>query len=769
MEVSYGGGMVGRLARGRPRRAIALCCALLLAVVAPGPAAAAHPAAPEIPTAQQTVPGMPGTPQPATSLFTEDFQNRQSALPIRLTSYTGVTGMTYTADPAWLQNCNGWVAAFQDPAGTNPAVAPQVADCTPAPGGPGTPGVTAWNRVRQLSQALGVLNGSADPAANMAVSAYTNGPVNNGDPGPNKVEFETAGTIPVPQSGRFLTFSVNAAETSCDATHNHARLNFYLVNGETTTPVTSGPIEPCARGTEVSPGFRAGTFTGDAPLLYTGSSAVGIRMTNSQGSGNGNDHAFDDIRLMDVTPQLDKSFEPGSTEVGHVSKMTFTITNTDDLLAKSGWSFTDELPDGLTLASPADAQTDCPAGDIDAEDGGSTISLTDGALNAGQASCTVTVNVTSDTAGTYTNNASNITSSTGLNPPGDSSVTFVPAREASISLEKSASPTSFSAPGQVIRYSYLVTNTGDLPLTDVGVTDDLSGLPDVSCPRTTLDVGESQTCTATYTTTQEDMARGSIHNVATSHGTPPDATEPVVSDPSEVTLNSTAEPGISVRKSASPPSFSAAGQVIHYSYLVTNTGEVPLTGVGVTDDLDGLSAVSCPQTTLDVGESQTCTATYTTTQEDVKRGSIRNVATSHGTPPGAAEPVVSEPSEVTLHATPAGKPGIALKKAVKPDTYSEAGQVLHYSYLVTNTGDGTLTDVRIKDRLRGLSAIECPRTELPPGESETCTATYEIKKADIEAGFVKNCAVAQGTTPSHGSVESSPAKAKAYVRHPVTP
>ena len=37
-------------------------------------------------------------------------------------------------------------------------------------------------------------------------------------------------------------------------------------------------------------------------VLFTGDE-VGIRIRNAAGSGIGNDHAFDDIRVLDVTPQ----------------------------------------------------------------------------------------------------------------------------------------------------------------------------------------------------------------------------------------------------------------------------------------------------------------------------------------------------------------------------------------------------------------------------------------------------------------------------------
>lgn len=582
------------------------------------------------------MPGSPGIPQPGTLVFTEDFENRDTALPIRLTAYTGATGMTYTADPPWLQNCNGWVASFNDPGGGNPLAAPQVADCTPNPSGPGTPGAMAWNQVRTLAQALGTLNGLGN--ANHAVSAYTNGSINNGNPGPNFVEFQTAQSIPLPPTnGRFLTLSVNASETSCLTQPNHAMLDFFLINGPTTVRVTDQHIEPCTQGTQIGPNLWVGSFTGNAPTLFTGAS-VGIQMRNAQGSGIGNDHAFDDIRLLDVTPQLDKSFDPTSVPVGATSRMTFTITNTDDLFAKQGWSFTDTLPAGLTLASPANATTTCSSGTVIAPDGGTQISIAAGGLEQDQAFCTVSVDVTSAIADTYTNDASNITADVGLNLPGSADVTFTPG---AIALTKSASPTYFTASGQTITFTYRVTNTGTTILTDVAVADSLPGVSAVDCPDTTLAPGESTDCTATYQTTQQDVERGSAQNAATAQGTPPSTSTPVVSQPAEVTVPAAL---ISLRKSVNPTTFARAGDVLRFTYVVTNTGTVTLEGVTVADSLPAVSAVVCPQTTLAPGASQTCTATYTVTATDITAGSVRNSAVASGTPPGGTFPATSAPS-----------------------------------------------------------------------------------------------------------------------------
>ena len=714
---------------------------------------AAHPAADARPAAPATLPGRPGSPQANLVVYSEDFENGQGTVPIRLNSYAGPAGETYTADQAWLQNCNGWIAAFQDPGGSSTAVKNQVADCTPAKGGPGATGETAWNAVRTLAQALGVLNGTPNPNTNHAVSAYTNGPVSNGNPGANQVEFQTVQPIPVTEHGRFLTFSVNVAETSCTAS-NHAKLDFYLVNGTASIPVTSGPIDPCGSGGHtIQTGVVGGTFTGNAPVLFTGTS-LGVKMINEQGSGNGNDHAFDDVKVLDVTPQLDKSFSPATAQVGGTSTLTFTITNTADLLAKSGWSFTDTLPAGLTLATPAAAGTTC-AGTVTAADGGTAVSIAGGGLAAGQASCTVTVNVTSATAGTYTNDASDITASTGVNPPGSSTVTFTSTP--AIGLAKSVSPAFFTAAGQTLSYSYLVTNPSAVPLTGITVTDtSLPGLSAITCPDAPLAAGASETCTATYVTTATDLAAGSVTNTATATGTPPSG-PPVTSDPSTAVVPALVAPSIALAKSATPTSYSAASQLINYDYLVTNTSPVILSAITVNDTLPGLTGLSCPQATLTPTESETCTATYHTTAADLDAGSITNTATAQGDPPGSATPVISDPATVVLPAVQ--RPAITVLKSAAPGTFAAAGQTISYSYLVTNPGNVTLAGVTVNDDLPGLSAVSCPSDTLPAGVSETCTATYTTTAADLTAGTITNTATATGTPPAGPPVTSRPSAA----------
>ena len=110
-------------------------------------------------------------------------------------------------------------------------------------------------------------------------------------------------------------------------------------------------------------------------------------------------------------------------------------------------------------------------------------------------------------------------------------------------------------------------------------------------------------------------------------------------------------------KSASITGFSAAGTLVTYSYKVTNSGNVTLHSVGVTDPMPGLSAVNCPTTTLAPGISETCTATYTTTQADVDRGSIANTGTASRHPAdrfGCHRPIIAQHSR---DPAPSDQPG----------------------------------------------------------------------------------------------------------------
>jgi hypothetical protein len=78
-----------------------------------------------------------------------------------------------------------------------------------------------------------------------------------------------------------------------------------------------------------------------------------------------------------------------------------------------------------------------------------------------------------------------------------------------------------------------------------------------------------------------------------------------------------------------PDTFTQAGDIIELSYLLTNNGNIPLTGpFSVTDNL---VAVTCTEAdSLNTGDSLSCDATYTITSSDELLGLVQYTATASG-------------------------------------------------------------------------------------------------------------------------------------------
>jgi LPXTG-site transpeptidase (sortase) family protein len=101
-----------------------------------------------------------------------------------------------------------------------------------------------------------------------------------------------------------------------------------------------------------------------------------------------------------------------------------------------------------------------------------------------------------------------VTASSNEAPNATDNLSIPIAQSPSMTVEKSSTTTSLSAPGTVT-YSYLVTNTGNVTLTGISLTDDNDN-NDMSCPAATLAPAATMTCTATHTFTQAELiANGS--------------------------------------------------------------------------------------------------------------------------------------------------------------------------------------------------------------------------------------------------------------------
>jgi hypothetical protein len=259
--------------------------------------------------------------------------------------------------------------------------------------------------------------------------------------------------------------------------------------------------------------------------------------------------------------------------------------------------------------------------------------------------------------------------------------------------------------------------------------------------------------------------------IASGAGTSGEVTVPL-SGSDEVSVRCTftntprGEGEIALTKSADA-SHAQAGDLVTYSFDLTNIGTSDLSDVTVDETgftgVGTLSAVDCPSTPLSlaVGETVTCTATYSVQQGDVDRGSVENSATAAGTTPTGVR-VVSPPSSAIVRSEQT--PALAIVKSTDAEWFTD-GSTLDYLFEVTNTGNVTLTDVRVDETAftgnGTVTAVVCPAASasLAPGESMTCTATYAVEEADLALDTIDNTAVAAGNAPGGGPVESDPSTA----------
>ena len=146
------------------------------------------------------------------------------------------------------------------------------------------------------------------------------------------------------------------------------------------------------------------------------------------------------------------------------------------MAAVSSLAFTDNLPAGVEVASPNNAISSC-GGALTALSATSVITLTGGTVAAG-ATCTISVDVTSSTAGMHVNTTGNLTSSLGTSGTATDTLT-VTAPEIDVQGLGMSIPSGDTTPstiddtefggtavtGGTVAKTFTIVNTGDGDLT----------------------------------------------------------------------------------------------------------------------------------------------------------------------------------------------------------------------------------------------------------------------------------------------------------------
>ena len=417
----------------------------------------------------------------------------------------------------------------------------------------------------------------------------------------------------------------------------------------------------------------------------------------------------------------------------------------------------------LTLTKTATESSVSNAGDVihyqftvknDGTVSMSTVSVTDTGFNGavelnGCSWATLGAGQTVQCTGTYTVTASDISAGNALvnsatatgTPVGSGTSYTTPVQRATVgvahlSIVKTAQETSVSSAGQTIHYAFSVKNDGDIVMNNVTVVDTSLPSPGVQlsgCSWTSVAVGTTVQCTGTYTVTAADIAADTpIVNVAHAQGTTPGGT--TVNGPPDDATVAIATPHLTVDKVASRGTFTKVGDVITYTLTVTNDGQVTMNNVAITDTLPGLVlGAGCANLgTLAVEDVASCTATYTVQAADITAGTkIINTATATGTPDGGTTPYTSDPGTATVELAQ-----LTLTKTAAEKVVLKAGDVIHYTFSVQNTGTVTMSSVQVVDTsLPNLNMSGCQNlgTLAPGSAAVTCSATYTVTDADIAA------------------------------------
>jgi uncharacterized repeat protein (TIGR01451 family) len=284
--------------------------------------------------------------------------------------------------------------------------------------------------------------------------------------------------------------------------------------------------------------------------------------------------------LFHPSVQVTKNCAPSPIEVGGTLLCTIVITNTS----------TGTTPPALQL----DTQVDTRAGNLALPGNVQVVSNNCLSSLANGGSCTIVTTDhvgLSDLPGPVTDSVTVHYHPLGFpNDIHDTAAASVPVTTtATMTLTKNCSPAVENV-GDTTTYTFVITNTGDVPLTRQSVNDTLLGNIGADFPAT-LAPGQSATVTETRTVLAGDPSP--LPNTVTSiYG------NSVIN----VTITKSAScsivikhPAMTLTKACNPPS-AHVGDTVQYGFTVTNTGDVTLNLKSAVDTLLGDLSADFPAT-----------------------------------------------------------------------------------------------------------------------------------------------------------------------------
>jgi uncharacterized repeat protein (TIGR01451 family) len=488
------------------------------------------------------------------------------------------------------------------------------------------------------------------------------------------------------------------------------------------------------------------------------------------------------ISLVKKQTSITDTNANGVTDVGDVIHYGFTLTNPGNVTL-TNVNIVDNLA-GATVqgtalpsfAPNAPANTSFTAA--------YTITVAD--LNAGRVTNQATASGTSPTSTVVSDLSDNLDPT--KNNPTVTPLTVQPAL-AVIKTFIGITDTDSSGTtnqGDVVKYTFSVKNTGNVTLTDVYITDanaTMAGAHIASLPAGNKD---DITFTATHVITPNEVIDGQVSNQAQAFGTTPagtsvgDLSDDFSFTENDATITSFSNaPSIGLVKTVSSitdtnnNSLNDAGDVINYTLSVTNTGNVNLINISITDANGAVSGGPLLSLAIGATNNTTFTAVHILTAQDVAVGFVTNQAVAHGFTTQTSGEVTddsdgtsatgNQPTVTALLQSPA----VALVKTVKKieDTngngLTDVGDVIVYGFAITNTGNVDINNLVLTDANAALTPSPATLLALPVAavDNTSFIAKHVVTAADAAAGFVTNTAMISGKSATGKVVSDTSDKA----------
>jgi mucin-19 len=413
------------------------------------------------------------------------------------TAYTGAAftdtypgGVTNTATPSVTNSCSGTVTAAANggSVGLSGGTVPANGSCQITVQVTATAGGNYTNTIG--AGALTTTNGGSNASSTAAQLTATVAPdLQISKIGPANFVQGSNGTYQLTANNTLGSAATTGTITVTDVLP--AGLTYVSATGTGWTCGAVGQTVTCTRTLAIAAGASAPAIT--LTVAVDSSAVPQVNNTASIAGGgetNNTNNSSTITTPVIASPSIGKVFAPTVVAQNAPSTLTLTLVNPNLSTVLTGLNFSDTYPSGLVNTATPSINNTCGGTVTGGAPNGNTIGLS-GVSLAGASTCTISIQVTSAVAGSYSNTTSTIGSTNGGSGAAVNATLLVAA---SPTIVKSFTPASISV-GATSTLSLTLSNPNTVALTGVGVSDTFpaGGLQVAATPALTNTCGGSIT------------------------------------------------------------------------------------------------------------------------------------------------------------------------------------------------------------------------------------------------------------------------------------